>query len=88
MKYANYYVDYIIYVSLLGRSLFVAFGKSFLGFRKIFTPDSLMILLTFLIYSVCSSKGMKLFVTQDTVCSLPSSAGVISVIIGALGEPE
>merc|ERR1719312_938135 len=30
---------------------------------------------------------MKLFVTQATVCSLPSSEGVTSVIIGALGEP-
>ena len=40
MKYANYYVDYMVYASLLGKSLFVAFGKSFLGFRKIFTPGS------------------------------------------------
>ena len=40
MKYVNYYVDYMVYVSLLGKSLFEAFGKSFLGFRKIFTPDT------------------------------------------------
>ena len=38
MKYANYYVDYMVYDSLLGKSLFVAFGKSYLGFRKISTP--------------------------------------------------
>ena len=38
MKYVNYYVDYMVYLSLLGKSLFVAFGKSFLGFCKIFTP--------------------------------------------------
>ena len=38
MKNTNHYVDYMVYVSLLGKSLFVAFGKSFLGFRKIFTP--------------------------------------------------
>ena len=43
MKYANYYVDYMVYASLLGKSLFVAFGKSFLGFRKIFTS----VLITF-----------------------------------------
>ena len=38
MKYANYYVDYMVYASLLGKSLFVALGKSFLVFCKIFTP--------------------------------------------------
>ena len=38
MKYVNYYVDYMVYVLLLGKSLFVAFGISVLGFRKIFTP--------------------------------------------------
>ena len=43
MKYANYYVDYMVYASLMGKSLFVAFGKSSLGFRKIFTPGSLEI---------------------------------------------
>ena len=37
MKYVNSYVHYMVYVSLLGKSLFVAFGKSFLCFRKIFT---------------------------------------------------
>ena len=37
----NYLVDYMVYASLLGKSLFLAFGKGFLGFRKIFTPDSL-----------------------------------------------
>ena len=39
MKYVNYYVDYMVYVLLLGKSLFVAFEKCFLGFCKIFTPD-------------------------------------------------
>ena len=38
MKITNYFVDYMVYVSLLGKSLFLAFGKGFLGLRKIFTP--------------------------------------------------
>ena len=42
MKYANYYVNYMVYASLLGKSLFVAFGKSFLGFREIFTPTGIL----------------------------------------------
>ena len=43
MKYANYHVDYMVYASLLGKSLFVTFGKSFLGFRKIFTPAYILL---------------------------------------------
>ena len=38
MKITNYLVDYMVYASLLGKSLFLAFGKGFLGFCKIFTP--------------------------------------------------
>ena len=38
MKYAIYYVDYMVYATFLGKSLLVAFGKGFLGFCKIFTP--------------------------------------------------
>ena len=38
MENMNYLVDYMVYASLLGKSLFVAFGKSFFGFRKIFSP--------------------------------------------------
>ena len=34
MKYANYYVNYMVYASLLGKSLFVAFGKVSLVFVK------------------------------------------------------
>ena len=39
MKITNYLVDYIVYASLLGKSLFLAFGKGFLGFCKIFTSE-------------------------------------------------
>ena len=46
-KNTNYYVDYMVYVSLLGKSLFAAFGKGFLGFRKIFTP-------AWLLYAYCT----------------------------------
>ena len=38
MKNTNYLVDYMVYESFLGNSLLLAFGNSFPGFRKIFTP--------------------------------------------------
>ena len=34
MKDTNYHVDYPVYASFLGKSLFVVFGKSFHGFAK------------------------------------------------------
>ena len=39
MKNMNYLVNYMVYASLLGKSLFLAFGKGFFVFCKIFTPD-------------------------------------------------
>ena len=39
MKNTNYLVVYMVYASLLRKSLFLAFGKSFFGFCKIFIPD-------------------------------------------------
>ena len=36
----NYYIDNMVYMSLLGKSLFVAIGKCFLSFRKICPPAS------------------------------------------------
>ena len=45
MKITNYLVDYMVYASLLGKSLFLAFGKGFLGFCKIFTPVLISIFL-------------------------------------------
>ena len=41
MKNAKYYVDYMTYVSVLGKSFFVDFRKGFRGFCKIFTPGDL-----------------------------------------------
>ena len=35
----NYFVDHMVYASLFGKSLFLYFGKGFLGFHKIFTPE-------------------------------------------------
>ena len=43
IKNANYLVDYMVYASLLGKSLFLSFGKGFPSFRKIFTPGSSLI---------------------------------------------
>ena len=40
MKNANNFVESMIYALLLGKSFSLTFGKCFLGFRKIFTPDS------------------------------------------------
>ena len=40
MKNTNYLVDYMVYASLLGKSLFLSFGKGFHVFCKIFTPAS------------------------------------------------
>ena len=36
MKITNYLVNHMVYASLLGKSLFLAFGKGFVGFCKIF----------------------------------------------------
>ena len=48
MKTTNYFVDYMVYASLLGKSLFLALGKGFFGFCKIFTPASSTLLATIL----------------------------------------
>ena len=45
MKITNYLIDSMVYASILGKSLFLAFGKGFLGFCKIFTPVLISIFL-------------------------------------------
>ena len=49
MKNANNFVESMIYALLLGKSFSLTFGKCFLGFHNIFTPDLHTCILAYLL---------------------------------------
>ena len=72
MKITNYLIDSMVYASILGKSLFLAFGKGFLGFCKIFTPVLISIFLrikSVLIMSIIIKATRAVQAVQRQQCS-------------------